>query len=98
VLPGPEEFHNGASEGNDSNSDPPDEFTAVNVAAGQTHAGTNIIFNRFRLLEPLPLVDDSSFELSMPFKFFMCGQWYDEVIVNANGTISFGAKSRLCRV
>jgi hypothetical protein len=27
----------------------------------------------------------------MPFRFFMCGQVYDDVIVNANGTLSFGA-------
>jgi hypothetical protein len=90
VLPGPEEFHSGASEGNDSVSDPPNQFTPVVVAAGHTQSATNIIFNRFRELEPLPLLDDSAFELSMPFRFFMCGQWHDEVIVNANGTLSFG--------
>jgi hypothetical protein len=90
VLPGPEEFYGGAGEGNDSVVDPPNQFTPVVVAAGQTQPATNIVFNRFREFEALPLLDDSSFELSMPFRFFMCGQWHDDVIVNANGTLSFG--------
>jgi hypothetical protein len=90
VLPGPEEFYNGASEGNNSTIDPPDQYVPLRATAGQTLGGTNIVFNRFRPLERLPLLDDSAFELALPFNFFMCGQWYDEVIVNANGTISFG--------
>jgi hypothetical protein len=90
VLPGPEEFYSGAGEDNDSISDPPGQFTPVNLAAGQTRSGTDIVFNRFRPFEPMPLLDDSAFELSLPFDFFMCGRFYDEVIVNANGTLSFG--------
>jgi hypothetical protein len=90
VLPGPEEFYNGPSETNDSVSDPPNQFVPLHATAGQTRSGINIIFNRFRPLERLPLLDDSAFELSLPFPFFMCGEFYDEVIVNANGTVSFG--------
>ena len=91
VLPGPEEFYNGAGEDNNSGSDPPDEFAPLRTAAGQTLSNTNIVFNGFRPFERLPLLDDSAFELSLPFRFFMCGEWYDDVIVNANGTLSFGA-------
>jgi hypothetical protein len=91
VLPGPEEFYNGAAEGNNSLSDPPNQFVALRATAAQIRSGINIIFNRFRPLELLPLLDDSAFELSLPFPFFMCGTFYDDVIVNANGTVSFGA-------
>ena len=41
-LPGPEEFHSGATE---SNSDAPGTFAAVAAAAGATRSGVNVIFN-----------------------------------------------------
>jgi hypothetical protein len=91
ILPGPEEFYNGASEGNTASIDPPDQFTAVSAAAGATTTGIDIVFNGFVPGEPLPLTDDSSVEVALPFGFWMCGRRYDEVIVNANGTVSFGA-------
>jgi hypothetical protein len=91
VLPGPEEFYSGHNEDNDSLSDPPNEYTTVHVVAGQRRTRIDIVFNRFRPNETLPLQDDSSFELALPFRFSMCGTAYDEVIVNANGTLSFGA-------
>jgi hypothetical protein len=91
VLPGPEEFYNGPAEGNDSATDVPNQYVSVSVAAGQARSGIDVVFNRFQPGETLPLLDDSSFELAMPFTFYMCGTAYDEVIVNANGTVSFGA-------
>jgi hypothetical protein len=91
VLPGPEEFYNGVAEDNDSISDPPNQFVPIQLSAGQTRSGTDIVFNSFQPLERMPLLDDSAFELSLPFPFFMCGKWYNDVIVNANGTVSFGA-------
>jgi hypothetical protein len=90
VLPGPEEFYSGNAEHRNSAKDPPHEFATVTVDAGAIRAGIDIIFNRFEPSESLPLQDDSSFELALPFAFRMCGTVYDEVIVNANGTISFG--------
>ena len=91
ALPGPEEFYNGPAEGNESTNDPPLELEPVSVAAGQTRSGIDIVFNRFQPNETLPLLDDSAYELALPFTFHMCGTAYDEVIVNANGTVSFGA-------
>lgn len=91
VLPGPEEFYSGPDESNDSIGDPPNEYAPVTVAAGGRRTGIDIVFNRFRPNEPLPLQDDSSFELALPFTFHMCGTAYDELVVNANGTVSFGA-------
>ena len=91
VLPGPEEFYSGTDEGNDSADDPPTHLAPVSVVAGERRRGIDIIFNRFRPGEPLPLLDDSSVELALPFTFSMCGTPYDEVIVNANGTVSFGS-------
>jgi hypothetical protein len=91
VLPGPEEFYTGKREGSSSFTDPPDAYTPVTVGPGRRRTGINIIFNRFRPREPLPLQDDSAFELALPFVFHMCGKGYDEVIVNANGTVSFGS-------
>jgi hypothetical protein len=41
--------------------------------------------------DPFPLDDDGAVELPLPFRFFMCGTWYERVFVNANGTLSFGA-------
>lgn len=90
VLPGPEEFFNGRNESADSASDQPNDFTPVRVLSGQRRSQTDIVFNRFLAGEQLPLQDDSSFALALPFTFVMCGVPYDEVIVNANGTLSFG--------
>lgn len=91
VLPGPEEFYSGENESNSSVSDPPNEYVTVSVAAGENRRRIDVVFNRFEPTETLPLQDDSSFELALPFTFTMCGTKYDEVIVNANGTVSFGS-------
>jgi hypothetical protein len=91
VLPGPEEFYNGVNESNNSSTDLPNQFTPVLAVASTVVDDIDIIFNRFTPGVPIPLTDDSSVELALPFRFRMCGANYDEIIVNANGTISFGA-------
>ena len=87
---GPEEFYSGANERRRSVNDPPDTFEPVRVRAGATRSGINIIMNGFEEGAPLPLGDDGAAELALPFSFWMCGQRFDEVIANANGTVSFG--------
>lgn len=91
ILPGPEEFYNGRSESNRRKKDHPDEFEPVRVRAGAVADDIDIIFNGFTPGEPLPLRDESSVELSLPFTFTMCGTRYNEVFVNSNGTLTFGA-------
>jgi hypothetical protein len=92
-LPGPEEFYNGPTESNDSVTDPPGNlFTPVVALAGITAADIDIIFNRF-LPGALPAGDDTSTELFPNFKFEFCGQRYESVFVNSNGSLSFGAGS-----
>ena len=54
----------------------------------------DIVFNRFTPGAPLPLTDDGSVELALPFRFHMCGTAYEEIVVNANGTVTFGAAER----
>jgi hypothetical protein len=91
ILPGPEEFYSGRLEGKRRDKDAPDEYEPVTVRAGAVTAGIDIIFNGFTPGEPLPLRDESSVELSLPFTFSMCGTRYHEVFVNSNGTLTFGA-------
>lgn len=89
-LPGPEEFYNGAAESTNAATDNPTAFTPVTVAAGATQSGVNILFNAPAPNTPLPLGDDSSVELFLPFDFRICGQRFDSVFVNANGNLTFG--------
>jgi hypothetical protein len=51
----------------------------------------DVIFNRFTPGAPISLSDDGAVELALPFRFRMCGATYEEIIVNANGTMTFGA-------
>ncbi len=89
-LPGPEEFYNGVNESFDSNIDDPSVFTAVNVAAGNTATGIDILFNTFNPGDNLPVGDDGAVTLFPSFSFCFCGQSFDSLFVNANGSISFG--------
>lgn len=89
-LPGPEEFYNGPTESNDPVTDPPGNlFTPVVALAGITTPDIDIIFNRL-LPGPIPAGDDTSTELFPNFNFEFCGQRYESVFVNSNGSLSFG--------
>jgi len=90
-LPGPEEFYNGAGESNNGGTDVPTAFTPVIVAAGATASGVNIVFNAPAPGAPLPVGDDGSVELFLPFTFEICGQKFNSVHVNGNGNLTFGA-------
>ena len=86
-LPGPEEFHSGASE---SNTDAPGTFTAVTAAAGATRTGVDVIFNVAQPGQPLAVGDDGFVELFPPFPIDFCGERFSSLFVNANGSVTFG--------
>jgi hypothetical protein len=90
ILPGPEEFYNGVNESGAS-TDVPNQYTPVVAVAAIVVDDIDIIFNRFTPGTALPLTDDSAVVLALPFRFHMCGTAYEEIIVNANGTVTFGA-------
>ncbi|MEL7023249.1 MAG: carboxypeptidase-like regulatory domain-containing protein [Pseudomonadota bacterium] len=88
-LPGPEEFYN-LAESNDATADDPNEATPVVVAAGAPVENIDIIFNQ----PPpgsIPLDDDNFVQLFPSFPIGFCGQVYDSLFVNSNGSVSFGA-------
>jgi hypothetical protein len=93
TLPGPEELYNGANETNSSATDNATEFAPVSVAAGATQSGINILFNAPGPGAPLPLGDDGTVEIFLPFTFEICGQPFESVFINANGNLTFGAGS-----
>ncbi|HWN43955.1 MAG TPA: hypothetical protein VNW71_17155 [Thermoanaerobaculia bacterium] len=90
-LPGPEEFHNGANESSNAATDDPAVFTTVSAAAGGTASNINVIFNAPGTGQGLPVGDDGSVQLFMPFTFEICNQAFNSVFVNANGNLTFGA-------
>ncbi len=89
-LPGPEDFYNGAAESNDPLTDDPSVYATVASAAGGQATGIDIIFNRPAPGDPLPLGDDSTIQLFMPFEFEYCGETYSSLFVNSNGSVTFG--------
>ena len=89
TLPGPEEYWNTG----ESNSDAPLVLTGITVAAGSTNSGTDVIFNQPQPGQPLPVGDDGFVQLALPFTFNLCGQPFDSLFVNANGSVTFGAGS-----
>ena len=90
-LPGPEELYNGASESSDPSTDDPSAFQPVLVAAGAPNTGIDIIFNQPGEGDPLAVGDDGSVQLGLPFTYGICGQDFNDVYVNANGSLTFGA-------
>jgi hypothetical protein len=92
-LPGPEEFFNGALESTDRTTDIPTAFTPVAAVAGVAVGGIDIYFNKPEPGAPLDLGDDGAVQLFLPFTFRVCGEPFDSVYVNANGSLTFGAPS-----
>lgn len=89
AMPGPEEFHN--AQGIESDTDDPLAFDGVTVAAGSPATGIDVILNAFPPGTPLPVGEDGSVLVFLPFQFRMCGQRFDSVFINANGNLTFGA-------
>ena len=89
-LPGPEEFWNGAAESSDPAIDDPQALVTINVAAGATAAGTDIIFNGTGPGQ-IDLGDDDTEEIFLPFAYEICGQTFNSVFVNSNGSLTFGS-------
>ncbi|HSG40427.1 MAG TPA: hypothetical protein VLE27_12375, partial [Thermoanaerobaculia bacterium] len=92
-LPGPEELYNGAGESTNGATDVVTAFTPVSAAAGATTSGIDILFNAPGPGSPLPVGDDGSAEIFLPFSFDICNQRFNSVFVNANGNLTFGAPS-----
>ena len=90
-LQGPEELYNGALESGDSNTDDPSDFTPVAAAAGVPTTGIDIILNIPQPGDPLPVGDDGSVFLPLPFGYCVQGQEFNALYVNANGNLTFGA-------
>jgi hypothetical protein len=90
-LLGPEEYWNGADEANSNPPDDPLVYELITVAAGSPVSDVDIIFNQPAPGEPLPVGDDGSVQLALPFEYEICGQTFASVFVNSNGNLTFGS-------
>lgn len=88
-LPGPEEYWNGALESSDGDLDDPLDMEDIVLTAGQVfHAD---IYLNAPPPGSLDLGDDDNVNLPLPFSYEICGQAFDSVFVNSNGSLTFGA-------
>ena len=89
-LPGPEEYWNDADESSDASTDDPLVSVSLFPSAGGNLSGTDIIFNA-----PPPgviaLGDDDFAEIFLGFPYEICGQTFNSVFVNSNGSLTFGS-------
>ena len=89
-LAGPEEFYNGVDESSDPDTDDPSAVASVPAVAGVPTTGTDIIFNAAPPGE-IPLGDDDTAQIFLPFEYEICGQTFASVFVNSNGNLTFGS-------
>ena len=88
----PEELYNGANESSDPNTDDPSVFERRSrLRQERPNTGIDIIFNQPGEGDPLGVGDDGSVRLGLPFTYSICGQDFNDVYVNANGHLTFGA-------
>lgn len=87
-YPAPEEFYNGKRESRDPYTDDPAQYEGLVAVAGETTSGADIFLNRLPP-GPIPLGDEQSGELALPFPFRFCGREYTLVFVNSNGMLTF---------
>lgn len=90
-LPGPEEFYNGANESSDPFTDIPNEFVPVAAIAGSPQTGIDILVNLPPPNVPLPITDDGTVQIPLPFQFCFAGQAYGTAFINGNGFITLDA-------
>jgi hypothetical protein len=83
ILPGDEEYFNGANESNNALIDDRCESVRVSGSAG-TISDASIIFNN-----NIPLGDDDAALIDLPFSFPFCGRLYNSVWVGSNGFVTF---------
>ena len=93
ALPGPEEFYNAGESNNITSPDDPAEATPVTVAAGAPVEGIDILFNQPGPGDDLNLGDDDFVQVFPSFEIGFCGQRYDSLFINSNGSVTFGAGS-----
>lgn len=89
-LPGPEEYWNGSNESRDPYIDNPLDYELITAVAGSPANGIDIMLN-MPSPGPIPLGDDDTIELFLPFTFEICGQRFNSVFVNSNGNLTFGS-------
>ena len=89
--PGPEEFYNGGSESNDPSSDDPTDAEVIMALAGSPVVDVDIVFNQRVPGEPLAVPDEGGVQLFLPFRMRICGEVFENIFINGNGYVSFGA-------
>lgn len=65
-------------------------IVVVSVFAGTRVPQLDIAGNQWNPGEPLPMSENASLELALPFSYRICGREFDSVFVNSNGNLTFG--------